>query len=272
MESQDKLDEIRTLYDLAQLYDEQHASFDEDVDMYDQLARDYGGPVLELGIGNARLGLELAARGREVWGIDLSPDMLRLAAGKAAARKCQLHLHEADMASFDLGPALREAGQAGFGLVTVPFNSLCHLETPEQLLACFARVRAQLKPGGAFAPSVFVPDPRYLYRDPDTLYFVDRFQSASRGEEVEVYETNRYDPVAQLNHLKWFFVGQSSDETLERSFSLRMYYPQELRWLLRQAGFRIAEEWADYAKRLRTPSELAKGLPAGAIMQTIVCV
>lgn len=268
---QENTDEIRTLYDLAMLYDEEHASFIEDLDMYDILAREYGGPVLELGIGNARVGLELAARGREIWGIDLSPAMLKLAAKKALERKLSLNLHEADMANFDLLPAMHEAGHSGFGVIMVPFNSLCHLHNPEQLMACFARVRQHLRPGGVFAPSVFVPDPKFLYRDPDTLQFVDRFFSASRKEEVELYETNHYDPVSQLNHLKWFFVGQDSEETLERRFTLRMYYPQELRWLLRQAGFRIVEEWADYSRRHRTPLELSKGISPTTIMQTIVC-
>ena len=99
---QENSDEIRTLYDLAMLYDEEHSTFTEDLEMYELLAREYGGPVLEMGIGNARVGLELAAHGREVWGIDLSPAMLKLANKKAQERNTKLNLHETDMATFDL--------------------------------------------------------------------------------------------------------------------------------------------------------------------------
>jgi SAM-dependent methyltransferase len=271
MTPQETQDEIATLYDLAVLYDEQHRSFTEDIAMYETLARDYGGPVLELGIGNARVGLELARRGREVWGLDLSPAMLRLSAEKAAAAKVELRLHQGDMADFSLGDALAAAGHDGFGLVMVPFNSLCHLHAPEQLVACLESVRRHLKPGGVFAPSIFVPHPGFLYREAESLTFVDRFRSDSRKEEIELYETNRYDPVRQLNHLAWYFIGMDSEETLERRFTLRMYYPQELRYILRHCGFRIVEEWSEYGQRLRTPAELGRGVPADTIVQTLVC-
>lgn len=272
MTPQENQDEIATLYDLAVLYDEQHRTFTEDLAMYETLARDYGGPVLELGIGNARVGLELARRGKEVWGLDLSPAMLRLSAEKAAAAKVALRLYQGDMADFSLADALGDAGHDGFGLIMVPFNSLCHLHTPEQLVSCLSAVRRQLKPGGVFAPSIFVPHPAFLYREAESLTFVDRFHSASRKEEVELYETNRYDPVRQLNHLSWYFIGMDSEETLERRFTLRMYYPQELRWIVRQSGFRIVEEWSEYTQRLRTPAELGRGIAAETIVQTLVCL
>ncbi len=271
MISQENRDEIATLYELAVLYDEQHKNFVEDFSMYDTLAREQPGPILELGIGNARVGLELARRGREVWGLDLSDAMLRLSAEKAQKAGLKLNLHQGDMADFDLTHALHGAGHTGFSLILVPFNSLCHLQTTDQLLACLSMVRKHLRPGGIFAPSIFVPHPDFLYRDGESLQFIDRFFSDSRNEEMELYETNRYDPVRQLNHLTWYFIGMDSEETLERRFSLRMYYPQELRFILQKAGFRIVEEWCEYQQRFRTPAELGRGIPTEAIVQTLVC-
>src|SRR6516164_488933 len=57
-----------------------------DISFYLDLARRTGGEVLEIGVGTRRVALELAKAGFRVTGIDLSPDMLAIAAEKATAR------------------------------------------------------------------------------------------------------------------------------------------------------------------------------------------
>jgi ubiquinone/menaquinone biosynthesis C-methylase UbiE len=55
------------------------------VAFYEQLARETGGPVVELGCGTGRIALALAERGFDITGIDVSDGMLTMARRKAAA-------------------------------------------------------------------------------------------------------------------------------------------------------------------------------------------
>lgn len=65
----------------ARRYDDWSASMTEDVPFYVALAREADGPLVELGIGNGRVGIPVAlATGRPVFGIDSSPAMLQQAA------------------------------------------------------------------------------------------------------------------------------------------------------------------------------------------------
>ena len=48
----------------------------DDVPFYLDLARRYGGPVLEIACGTGRVLLEIARNGIEIWGIDLSKEQL----------------------------------------------------------------------------------------------------------------------------------------------------------------------------------------------------
>jgi SAM-dependent methyltransferase len=80
---------------------------DGDIDFYRQLARETGGPILDVGCGTGRVRAALAADGHEVVGIDLSTPMLRIAERRrdglpeAVARR--LSYQRADMMKLDVG-------------------------------------------------------------------------------------------------------------------------------------------------------------------------
>ena len=66
-------------------YEEWSAHMTTDVVFYVELARVADGPLVELGIGNARVASPVAqATGRRVIGIDSSPAMLEQARARAA--------------------------------------------------------------------------------------------------------------------------------------------------------------------------------------------
>src|SRR2546430_13134070 len=83
------------------------SSVEGDIDFYRRVARETGGPILEVGCGTGRVARALAADGHEVVGIDLSAPMLRLAEQRrealSADAAARLSFHLADMTTFDLG-------------------------------------------------------------------------------------------------------------------------------------------------------------------------
>ena len=139
-----------SVYDnIARLYDPWSRSVVEDVSFYVDEAVRSGGPVLELGVGTARIAVPIAAAGIEVVGVDLSEGMLEVARERAALAGVSLELRQGDM---------RDPPVAGaFPLVVIPFRSLLHMETDIDRRSVLRAVAALLAPGGRLVFDVFAP-------------------------------------------------------------------------------------------------------------------
>ena len=135
----------------ASRYDEWSAHMTDDVAFYVELAREAGGPVVELAIGNGRVAIPVAqATGQRVIGVDTSSAMLEQARARAAEAGVELDLREGDMR--DLSIEVQAA------LIYCPFRALLHLPTWADRRRTFERVAGSLRPGGRFAWNAFAFD------------------------------------------------------------------------------------------------------------------
>ena len=114
---------------------------------YDEIAEYYakilckitnGRRLLDLGCGTGNLTTLLAERGFDVIGLDASSEMLSIAANKSSKVRwiCQ------DMTKAELGEEV--------DAVISTLDSINHLESAEEIAACFGSAAANLKRGGAF--------------------------------------------------------------------------------------------------------------------------
>jgi len=101
------------------------------------------GPVCELACGDARLLAPLAEAGKEVWGMDISPEILKIAeADLLKIPGARFHLVHGDLASWEL-PRI-------FGAVVLAVNAVGFVHSRQDKAALFRRVRDHLVPGGLF--------------------------------------------------------------------------------------------------------------------------
>lgn len=112
--------------------------------------------VLDIGCGTGSLALRLADAGREVHGLDISPEMIRIAEGKAADQS-------AENVRFHVGPF-----DDGFDAVADgALDGLCAysiLHLVEDRPAALAQIHRLLKPGGFFISSTVCLGPkRWLF-------------------------------------------------------------------------------------------------------------
>ena len=209
---------MRSSYDaIAWLYDEWSRSVTEDVDFYVGLAREAGGPVVELGVGTGRVAVPTATAGVRVIGIDSSPEMLAVCRERAASAGVDhlLDLREGDLKS----PPVPER----VPLVTCPFRAYLHLHSDEERLEALRAARRLLLPGGRLAFDVFEPGAddieethaRWLEREPG------------------IYERADWDSDARLLTLS--VRGDAGESTM----TLAWISPPEWRRLLERAGFAV---------------------------------
>jgi SAM-dependent methyltransferase len=102
--------------------------------------------ILELGCGSGRLVREMARRGYDITGLDLSDEALRYCQERLEAAGHSAHLVRGDMTEFSFD----EPFDAAFNAI----NTFRHLETEGAALKHLKCVAKHLKPGGVFVLSL----------------------------------------------------------------------------------------------------------------------
>jgi SAM-dependent methyltransferase len=237
--------EILKLYEDAQLYDDQNADVTEDLSFWSTIVETYadpGKPILELGAGSGRVTLPLCDLGYSLIGIDLSESMLNLASSKYQL----LTNPDRGVCSFIPGDIRTYVQSEPLPLVIFPYNSISHLTTQEDLQSFFHQLHQNLLPDGRFVFTVFVPLPAFLSRDPSSLYPVGSFKNSISQKQIDLFESMSYDRTTQVNHITWYFFEDHKEDPYITKLSLRMFYPQELTYLLHYYGFEIEHRYGDY--------------------------
>jgi SAM-dependent methyltransferase len=223
-------DKVEETYDqrCADVYDQWFGYFDEAaVDVLAELAG--GGRALELGIGTGTVALPLAARGVEVHGIDVSPEMVAALRGKPGG----------DALPVTIGDFADVCVEGEFSLVYVVYNTLFALQTQEEQVRCFHNVAARLAPGGAFVVEAFVPD----------------FAQLSAGQGVRLLHMTddrvgirafQHDPVRQKLKSRHVVFNESGVRLFP--VEVRYAWPPELDLMARLAGLRLRERWGDWRR------------------------
>ncbi len=211
-----------------------------DVAWYCSKARESGGPVLELGAGTGRVTLAIAAAGIPIHALDADAGMLEALRSKLSLLPSEVQQRttvvSGDMRTFELSER--------FALVICPFRAFLHNVAEADQLACLARIRQHLRPGGRFAFNVFHPSLAFMAQNAGPLAGVWRWGATyelSTGGWVVQSEANRYDTVAQAVHSLHRYDVFRADGTLDRTSMLRLHlaylYPTDIRRLLASAGF-----------------------------------
>ena len=127
-------------------HDVECGSYDADLALWGELAREAGGPVLDVGAGTGRVALRLAGEGLDVTALDIDEDLLRALSERARAAELEIDTVRADAADFAL--------PSRFALIAVPMQTLQLLPDHDARAGFFASARRALVPGGLVAAAI----------------------------------------------------------------------------------------------------------------------
>jgi len=231
----------------AEYYDLFHSGRQEDVAFWASIAARTGGPVLEIGCGTGRVGLEIARNGSHVYGVDQSEAILDVFRRKlksepdAVQQRVQLHL--GDMKTFQLNQQ--------FDLAFIPFRPLQHMLTLEDQIAALTNARRHLTIGGLLGFDVFFPN-FSAFDQPNGVEKLEREWIDDKGRTVRrFFLRHRVDKVNQVIYASFIFRTYSGSSLLaEETSPLNMsYYTYpHLRLLLKLTGFEPAEEYGSFER------------------------
>jgi SAM-dependent methyltransferase len=232
----------------------------QDVAFFVDLARESGGPVLEVGCGTGRVLIPTARAGIEIVGLDYSPPMMNICRERLRQEPADVQgratLVDGDMRAFDLDRA--------FPLVTTPFRPFQHLLTVEEQLACLASIRRHLTEEGRLVLDLFNPSIDALANEPigEEIHHEPEFEMPDGRRIRRCHKIVACDRARQVNEVELIYDITHPDEREERlvhAFPFRYLFKFEAEHLLARAGFEVEQLYADYDKRphgSKDPGEL----------------
>jgi SAM-dependent methyltransferase len=223
---------------LARYYDLDFLDVAYDAELYQQLAHQHGGPVLELGVGSGRLAIPLALAGYTVVGIDNDRAMLERARAAWAEVRGDL---DTDRFTVVAGDFATFRSEQRFGLAHIAVNTFLLAEDDQARLAILTTMREHLHDGGVAAVEIGTPaaaelnhyDRRlqheWLRRDPET------------GDQVTKSISANHDPTDATLELtqiyEWTAPHGGALSRVVNTDLLHLVPAERLAELAREAGF-----------------------------------
>jgi SAM-dependent methyltransferase len=218
-----------------------------DIDFYRRLARETGGPILEVGCGTGRVAAVLAADGHQVVGVDRSAPILRLAerrrASLAADVARRLTFCEADMTSLDLG--------RDFALIVTPSRVFQFALTTNAQRQALAALRCHLRPDGRLVLDLFDPLLDLVVAPSGALRGgIELMHPTTENRVTWEVTAQNPDPFRQLIVDDWTATELDGSGRVLRSeterLTLRWSLRAEMRHLFELTGFEVVAEYGDF--------------------------
>ncbi|HSA91956.1 MAG TPA: class I SAM-dependent methyltransferase [Terriglobales bacterium] len=231
-------------YDL----DYQALGYNRDIPFYVGMARESGGPVLEMGCGTGRTLIPTARAGIDIHGLELSPDMLACLAASLEREPAEVRRH----VSFAQGDMRTASLERRFPLITAPFRVVQHLHTRDDQRAWLRTVRRHLAPHGRLVFDVFQPDYTLIAAAREPWVELER-DDPETGARIRRVASTRNHPASQTIDITFRWERQvASGGWLpdgDSRLTIRWYTHAELLNLLELEGLEVAAEWGSFDRQ-----------------------
>jgi SAM-dependent methyltransferase len=214
---------------------------ESDVALYLELAKIYGGPILDLACGTGRCGIPLMRAGFDVVGIDTSEPMIEILKQKLSKEPEDVaHRGTPIMADIhDFSIPLR------FGMAFIAANAFGQLLDKESQLLFLEHVYLHLRPGAALVLDLVNPlkggtlgcEGRAARAGEYDVQ--DKIQALDAGQQTVDVRTTYHHREAK---------GSRRSKTAEIQWRFRYTFRFELEHLVERAGYEIEHVWGDYEK------------------------
>jgi len=195
------------------------------------------GKVLEIGVGTGRFFTVALAKGADIYGIDISKNMIDVLKKKLTPENYyRIMTGDAGTMKLDIK----------FDLIIAPFRVFAHVLETKQQIEFLNNVYEHLNNKGIFIFDLFVPDPKLMAEGIDNL--TDFEGEYEPGKKVRRTVSSRTDIVNQLLNVTMKFIWDEDDRQIEKEWNLKMrlFFRYELEYLINLSKLTLENIFGDY--------------------------
>ncbi len=228
---------------IARYYEAENQDKNDDIELYLQMAEQYGDPILEIGCGTGRVVFPLAQGGYTVHGIDNEGMMLKRA---EQIRQGNLIL-EANTV-FHRGDVLTHQLEMRYRLILVPYNGLMHFLDQAKQIKALEQLRSWIRDDGTLVLDLPNAGQVFATRETDAILLERTFLEPETGHMVMQQSHSYLNRTAQLLRVTWIYDEIDDEGQVQRTVAPMMLYYfffSELRLLLERASFAVQTVYGD---------------------------
>lgn len=235
----------------AKYYDEAYATKEDldDQEFYVEVAKNSGGPVLELACGTGRILLPIAHEGIAIHGVDNSLPMLEVLQEKLRQEPKDVR----ELVSVTPGDMRNFRSNRQYPLVIIPFRPLQHMYSVEDQVAALETAAFHLEDGGHLVFDVFYPKfDRLTTKVGEEVLELEWRPKSDPSKVIRRYfRKESVDKINQNFAMNFIFRTYEGERLIreETEFLKLSYYTYpHLRALFLLTGLEIVEEYGSFDK------------------------
>ena len=228
---------------MADFYDDYYGRNVGDISFWVDCCKD-ADDILEIACGTGRITFPIIKSGKKVYALDYSQAMLDILEEKA--QKLGFNSNKVETFCQDMRNIQMDKK---FDVILITSNSVNHLETTEDFEKMLESVYSLLKDDGKLIFDALKPKFKYLLRNLNEVYDEDEFILSKTGEKIKVYENSKYNYATQINNVNYYYTDSKGKKTVLNT-KVRLYFPQELDYIISKSKFFIKDkyDWYDLRK------------------------
>ncbi|MBN1633210.1 MAG: class I SAM-dependent methyltransferase [Ignavibacteria bacterium] len=222
----------------ARFYDLIYEKIDTDLskDVYLNEIRKTKGTILDAGAGTGSIFIEVFKEGADIYGLDVSKNMLDVLRKKLPGEH-QNRILLKDIRKMNLGME--------FDLIIAPFRVFQHILKTDEQINTLNNIYHHLKPGGKFIFDVFIPDLNILLNEIND--FTDFEFEYEKGEFIKRSFSSKCDLINQINNvemkIQWTEKGKTNIEVW--NVPMRYFFRYELENLIKCSDLDLIDIYGD---------------------------
>lgn len=229
-------------YRMADFYDDYYGRNTGDIDFWVQQCQSKE-KILEVACGTGRVTIPIIESGKKVYAVDYSSAMLDILKEKILKKgldETNIEIYCQDMRNMNFSTK--------FDIILITSNSVNHLEKTsdfEKMIKCAYNL---LDKDGLLIFDALKPRFKYLMRNMTEFYDYDEFELKKTGEKIKICENSKYNHATQINNVNYYYTDSKGKETVLNT-KVRLYFPQELDYIIEKSKFKLIGKYDWYDLR-----------------------